>query len=98
MVVFLLIILLLISNLAIIYIINSDDKETCTWAIIINVTIFLLVFLLFIDSLRYENIKETIPAIEVYRGNTDLKISYIDSIPQDSVVIWKRRIYKHVSR
>lgn len=31
-----------------------------------------------------------IPAIEVYRGNTDLKVSYIDSIPQDSIVVWKQ--------
>ena len=27
--------------------------------------------------------------IDVYRGNTTLKISYIDSIPQDTVVVWK---------
>lgn len=27
--------------------------------------------------------------IDVYRGNTTLKISYIDSIPQDTIVVWK---------
>jgi uncharacterized membrane protein YfcA len=27
--------------------------------------------------------------IDVYRGKTTLKISYIDSIPQDTVVVWK---------
>lgn len=26
--------------------------------------------------------------IDVYRGKTTLKISYIDSIPQDTLVIW----------
>lgn len=27
--------------------------------------------------------------IDVYRGKTTLKISFVDSIPQDTVVIWK---------
>lgn len=27
--------------------------------------------------------------IDVYRGKTILKISYVDSIPQDTLVIWK---------
>ena len=28
-------------------------------------------------------------AIDVYRGNTELKITYIDTVPQDTVVVWK---------
>jgi hypothetical protein len=28
-------------------------------------------------------------AIDVYRGKTTLKISYMDSIPQDTLVLWK---------
>lgn len=27
--------------------------------------------------------------IDVYRGKTTLKITYVDSIPQDTLVIWK---------
>lgn len=27
--------------------------------------------------------------IDVYRGKTSLKISYVDTIPQDTLVIWK---------
>lgn len=27
--------------------------------------------------------------IDVYRGKTALKISYVDTIPQDTLVIWK---------
>lgn len=27
--------------------------------------------------------------IDVYRGKTTLKISYVDTIPQDTVVVWK---------
>lgn len=29
-------------------------------------------------------------AIDVYRGNTTLQITYRDSIPIDSVVVWKQ--------
>ena len=28
-------------------------------------------------------------ALDVYRGKTELKITYIDTIPQDTVVVWK---------
>ena len=34
---------------------------------------------------------EPIPAIEVYRGNTELQITYQDSIPIDSVVVYKNK-------
>lgn len=29
--------------------------------------------------------------IDVYRGNTTLKISYIDSVATDSMVVWKNK-------
>lgn len=32
--------------------------------------------------------KDPMP-IDVYRGKTALKISYVDSIPQDTLVVWK---------
>lgn len=32
-----------------------------------------------------------VPAIEVYRGNTTLQITYQDSIPIDSVVVYKNK-------
>ena len=28
-------------------------------------------------------------AIDVYRGNAELEIHYINNIPQDTVVVWK---------
>lgn len=36
-----------------------------------------------------KNEKKLTP-IEVYRGNTTLQITYRDSIPVDSVVVWKK--------
>ena len=35
---------------------------------------------------------ENIPAIEVYRGNTTLKVAYIDSIAVDTLVIYKKEL------
>ena len=35
--------------------------------------------------------KSTVPAIEVYRGNTTLEITYRDSVPIDSVVVYKNK-------
>lgn len=32
--------------------------------------------------------KDPMP-IDVYRGKTTLKISYVDTIPQDTLVVWK---------
>ena len=31
-----------------------------------------------------------VPAIEVYRGNTTLEITYRDGIPVDSVVVYRK--------
>jgi hypothetical protein len=42
-----------------------------------------LIALNFIDS-KFEPM-----AIDVYRGNTTLEITYKDSIPIDSIVVWK---------
>lgn len=43
----------------------------------------------FIGAYVYDNI--TVDAIEVYRGNTTLEITYRDSIPVDSIVILKNK-------
>lgn len=50
-----------------------------------------------ISIVAYEKSQEpnsVIPAIEVYRGNTELKVIYIDTIPQDSIVVLKQSIKK----
>ena len=44
-----------------------------------------------IDSIRVADSK-IIPAIEVYRGNTSLLITYNDTIPMDSAVVYKDSI------
>ena len=37
------------------------------------------------------SLNDEIPAIEVYRGNTELQIIYQDSITIDSVVVYKNK-------
>lgn len=60
-----------------------------------------VIFLIFICSvlgmvllIRYrDNLSENKPqAIDVYRGNTTLQITYQDSIAIDTVVIFKRQL------
>ena len=40
------------------------------------------------------NILEPIPtALDVYRGNTELKITSVNGVPTDTVVVFKNNIY-----
>lgn len=60
----------------------------------------LISFIAFICGAIYLNLDEqkeiekSIPtALDVYRGNTTLEITYRDGIPVDSVVVFKHKIY-----
>lgn len=62
--------------------------------------VLLISFLTFIPSATYLNIDErkemekSIPtAMDVYRGNTTLEITYRDGVPIDSVVVFKQKVY-----
>lgn len=48
----------------------------------------LLIGLIFYTVVVVESVRET-PAIEVYRGNTTLQVTYQDGVPVDSVVVVK---------
>lgn len=61
----------------------KDEKERMFMSFVCN---FLVVILLIILSIGYYN---SIPAIEVYRGNTTLEVTYKDGMPIDSVVVYK---------
>jgi hypothetical protein len=51
------------------------------------------ILLVCFSSLLGTSISEylTIPPIEVYRGNTELEITYKNDIPIDTVVVWKNK-------
>lgn len=50
--------------------------------------IFVLGGLFYMATTNEKESKRPKP-IDVYRGKISLKISYVDTIPQDTVVIWK---------
>lgn len=65
----------------VLYVVNEDNYGTtflCTLAIVVGALCI------------SEGIKTTTPqAIDVYRGKTTLEITYKDSIPIDTVVVFK---------
>lgn len=46
--------------------------------------------ILFFVSIQIYNEKEIPSAIDVYRERTTLQVTYVDSIPTDTVVIFKK--------
>ena len=52
--------------------------------------VFMVILLISKILMIYDISKKPEPnTIDVYRGKTTLKISYMDSIPQDTLVLWK---------
>ena len=63
-----------------------NDKNSTMRFIFISLNVLVSVILM--TTLR---IKEKPKAIDVYRGNTTLKITYKDGVPIDSTVVWKNK-------
>ena len=71
---------------------NTNDDKLNKLKKIFNIGTVLSMTVLYILGifLVIEN-NHIVPAIEVYRGNTTLQITYEDSIPVDSVVVYKNK-------
>jgi hypothetical protein len=65
-----------------------NDKDVLV-IICLIVAEFCLIIISFIAITIYSN--KEIPAIEAYRGNTTLQITYQDSIPIDTTVVYKNK-------
>lgn len=52
---------------------------------------FLLLVVLISYTMVVKSATQDIPAIEVYRGNTTLQVTYQDGVPVDSVVVLKKK-------
>ena len=63
--------------------IRNDNDSFIEFILISSIT---LVFVILIATLF---LQEKPKAIDVYRGKTTLEIIYKDSVPIDSIVIWK---------
>ena len=48
--------------------------------------------IIFVVLLSSYNNRNTPTALDVYQGKTTLEITYRDSIPVDSVVVWKENV------
>ena len=69
-----------------------DDKKNNvvgTIIIIISVALFL-----FAAAYKPQNKRNSPKAIDVYRGKTELEITYRDTIAIDSTVVWKKEYEK----
>lgn len=86
--VFLLISFLVISILLVIY--GLKDKNIVGFFLGACFTISIIWIVEITDRILYKDERKLTP-IEVYRGNTTLEITYCDSIPVDSVVVWKNK-------
>lgn len=61
----------------------DDDENSLHAGLLVSFLLFLIIFISSVVS----STKPT--AIDVYRGRTTLEITYKDSIPVDSVVVFK---------
>lgn len=81
---FILGLIIIVSTTIITHILSDGDARA-----LLNLIVFSIGELFIIISLIEHYNKPT--AIDVYRGNTTLEITYRDSIPVDSVVVFKNK-------
>lgn len=70
----------------------AKDFDVFICDFFINIVVIVLIFIGI--TLIVESVSPTPQAIDVYRGNTTLQITYRDSIPIDSVVVFKPEFRK----
>ena len=66
---------------------NKVDRVFSAFSLIVSAIIFVVLFA------SYGN-RNTPTAEDVYQGKTTLEITYRDSIPVDSIVVWKPEFKK----
>lgn len=71
---------------------NDKDGRACS-AFLLTMSAFIL----FALCTSYEN-RNTPAAMDVYQGKTTLEITYKDSVPIDSIVIFKDEFKKSIEK
>ena len=59
-----------------------------------TISIVLLITAVMCLSFMFADIKDTPTALDVYQGNTELRITYEGKVPVDSVVIYKKKVHE----
>lgn len=80
-VIFILCLALMISSALFALFFTDSGKSPIAW---------LAFAIMFICTLSIMGLSDPPKAIDVYRGKTELKVTYEDSIPVDTVVIYKK--------
>ena len=80
---FLFILLIVYGIVMIFLLVRGDNREDLFCNCLGTIMLIFLLFSCF-------TIKREPKAIDVYRGKTDLVITYKDSVPVDSLVIWQK--------
>jgi hypothetical protein len=80
----------LIYVLSLIWNVSTDDKDVRFYSAFL-LTISAIIFVALFSS--HEN-RNTPTALDVYEGKTTLEITYRDSIPVDSTVVYKEEFKK----
>ena len=88
MIIVLIFLIIIISALSA-YIVANCDTNPGDIAIALFVCIILSVLVGALMAIKINTSEPT--AIDVYRGNTTLEITYRDSIPIDSIVVFKNK-------
>lgn len=86
--VFLLVVFSVVSILLLI--IGIMDKNVVGFLLGASYLVSISGVMMFADIILNKDERKLTP-IEVYRGNTTLEITYRDSIPVDSMVVWKNK-------
>ena len=76
----------ILCSVFLIWNISTDNKDGRFCSAIL-LTISGIIFVILLSS--YEKNRNTPTALDVYQGNTTLEITYKDSIPIDTIVVWK---------
>lgn len=71
----------------------DDKKNNVVGTIVLIISVALFLFLVFYKP---QNKSNSPKAIDVYRGKTELEITYRDTVAIDSTVVWKKE-YEKVS-
>lgn len=64
------------------------EEEYCSISIVLVVTAIICLSFIVAD------IEDTPTALDVYQGNTELRITYEGKVPVDSVVIFKKKVHE----
>lgn len=76
-----------VSNLSAV---DVNDSKANKYALLTLLYIFAIVASMMLCYAIYSN-PTTPQAIDVYRGHTELQITSVNDMPQDTIVVWKNK-------